>query len=134
VLVILAFTDWRVSLAMAVYAIITIVCFVLVRRVAVPHWKQTREVSAELFGFLEEQLAGTEDVRSSGATAYTLRELDRYNRRRLAAERRAGLANALLITQWYSRVVEAGARAALAADPASRFAGLLRTGLEEVLS
>jgi len=32
------------------------------------------------------------------------------------------------------RVVEAGARAALAADPGSRFAGLLRTGLEELLA
>lgn len=101
VLTVLAFTDWRVSLAMAVYAIITIACFMLVRRVAVPYWKQTREVSAELFGFLEEQLAGTEDVRSSGATANTLRELSRYNRRRLAAEQRAGLANVLLIAQWY---------------------------------
>jgi ATP-binding cassette subfamily B protein len=32
------------------------------------------------------------------------------------------------------RIVEAGDRAALAADPASRFAALLRTGLEEVLA
>lgn len=32
------------------------------------------------------------------------------------------------------RVVESGARLALAADPGSRFSGLLRTGLEEVLA
>ena len=102
VLAVLAFEDWRVSAALTAYAVVTVTCFVLVRRVAVPHWKRTREVSADLFGFLEEQLAGTEDVRSSGATAYTMRELYRHNRQRLAAERRAGLVNTLLVTQWFS--------------------------------
>ena len=34
----------------------------------------------------------------------------------------------------HGRIVEEGARADLAADPNSRFAGLLRTGLEEVLA
>jgi ATP-binding cassette subfamily B protein len=102
VLLVLALEDWRVSAALTVYAVVTVTCFVLVRRVAVPHWKRTREVSADLFGFLEEQLAGAEDVRSSGATAYTMRELYRHNRQRLAAERRAGVVNALLVTQWFS--------------------------------
>jgi hypothetical protein len=39
------------------------------RDVAVPHWTAARQASAELFGFLEERLAGTEDICSSGATA-----------------------------------------------------------------
>jgi ATP-binding cassette, subfamily B, bacterial len=102
VLVVLAFEDWRVSGALTIYAIITVTCFVLVRRVAVPHWKRTREVSADLYGFLEEQLAGTEDIRSSGANAYTMRELYRHNRLRLHAEQRAGVVNTLLVTQWFS--------------------------------
>jgi ATP-binding cassette subfamily B protein len=102
VLVVLAFEDWRVSLALTLYALVTITCFVLVRRIAVPHWKHTREASADLFGFLEEQLAGTEDIRSSGANLYAMRELYRHNRQRLAAERRAGVVNSLLVTQWFS--------------------------------
>ncbi|NJM08148.1 ABC transporter ATP-binding protein [Candidatus Gracilibacteria bacterium] len=102
VLAVLALEDWRVSAALTVYAVVTVACFVLVRRVAVPHWKRTREVSADLFGFLEEQLAGTEDIRSSGANAYTMRELYRHNSSRLSAEKRAGLINTLLVTQWFS--------------------------------
>ena len=102
VLIVLLFEDWRVSAAMTVYAIVTLTCFVLVRRIAVPQWKATREASADLFGFLEEQLAGTEDVRSSGAANYTMRELYRYNQNRLVAEKRAGLINSILVTQWFS--------------------------------
>jgi ABC-type multidrug transport system fused ATPase/permease subunit len=102
VLLVLLFEDWRVSAAMTVYAIVTLTCFVLVRRIAVPQWKATREASADLFGFLEEQLAGTEDVRSSGASANTMRELYRYNQNRLGAEKRAGMVNSILVTQWFS--------------------------------
>jgi ABC-type multidrug transport system fused ATPase/permease subunit len=102
VLLVLLFEDWRVSAAMTLYAIVTLTCFVLVRRIAVPQWKATREASADLFGFLEEQLAGTEDVRSSGASDNTLRELYRYNQNRLKTEKRAGMVNSILVTQWFS--------------------------------
>jgi len=44
-----------------------------VRRVAVPRWVASRQARAELFGFLEERLQGTEDIRASGATAYVMR-------------------------------------------------------------
>src|SRR5919199_4354385 len=77
VLVVVLFDDWRISLALTVYTVVALVALFLVRRIAVPHWKASREASTELFGFLEEQLAGTEDIRSSGATAYVLRELFR---------------------------------------------------------
>lgn len=43
-----------------------------VRRVAAGAWERSREASATLFGFLEERLAGTEDIRSSGAEGHTL--------------------------------------------------------------
>ena len=72
------------------------------RRIAVPHWKAAREATTELFGFLEEQLAGTEDLRSSGATSYSLRELFRFNRVRLVRERSAGTMNILLVMCWFS--------------------------------
>ena len=43
-----------------------------------PHQKARREAEAQLYGFIEEQLAGTEDVRSSGAVGFSIRELFRH--------------------------------------------------------
>ena len=43
-----------------------------------PHQKARREAEAELYGFIEEQLAGTEDIRSSGAVDFSIRELFRH--------------------------------------------------------
>ena len=101
VLVVVLFEDWRISAALAVYSAVSLAGLFLLRRVAVPHWKASREASTELFGFLEEQLAGTEDIRSSGATAYVLRELFRFNKVRLEKERKAGTMNILMVIMWF---------------------------------
>lgn len=102
VLVVLLWEDWRVSAALAVYAAISLGALLLLRKIAIPHWKATREASADLFGFLEEQLAGTEDVRSSGATPYVLRHLLRFNRVRLQKERIAGTINTIMVALWFT--------------------------------
>ena len=64
--------DWRIGAPLIGYAAVGIICLFKMRSIAVPQWKAARQASAELFGFLEEQLAGTEDIRSSGATNYAL--------------------------------------------------------------
>jgi len=102
VLVVVLWEDWRISLVLALYAAISLAVLVALRRIAVPHWKAAREATTELFGFLEEQLAGTEDVRSSGAAPYALRELFRFNRVRLQRERSAGTMNILLVMCWFA--------------------------------
>jgi ABC-type multidrug transport system fused ATPase/permease subunit len=73
ILVILYHIDWRVGLAISLFTVITIVVLARFGNIAVPHWKAERQASAELFGYLEERLAGTEDIRSSGAEAYVMR-------------------------------------------------------------
>ena len=50
------------------------------RDVAVPYWEKARQSSATLFGFLEERLVTTEDLRANGATAYVLRRLAERSR------------------------------------------------------
>jgi ATP-binding cassette subfamily B protein len=50
-----------------------------------------REASAALFGFLEERIAGTEDLRAAGATAYALRRLHERSRELLHKQRKAAL-------------------------------------------
>jgi ATP-binding cassette subfamily B protein len=73
VLVLLFREDWRVGAALSVFAGIALLLMWRMRDMAAPHWKAEREASAEQFGFLEERLAGTEDIRSSGAKPYVMR-------------------------------------------------------------
>ncbi len=77
ILIALAFEDWRLSVLFAVFAALTLWALNRVRDLAVPDQKARRQASAELFGFLEEQLNGAEDIRSSGAVSFVLRELSR---------------------------------------------------------
>jgi ATP-binding cassette, subfamily B, bacterial len=102
VLIAVALIDWRICLAMSLYAALTLWGLIAMRNLATPHWKQSREASAELFGFVEEQLAGTEDIRSSGARAFVMRDLFHFNRLRLAAERKAGVASTFMVMTWMS--------------------------------
>lgn len=63
VLVLLLREDWRVSLALTAFTSLTLYILARFRDLAVPHWTAERQASSELFGFLEERLAGTEDIR-----------------------------------------------------------------------
>jgi len=73
VLVMLFRVDVRIGATMAVFVLVAIAIMRGILHLAVPHWAAAREASAQLFGFLEERLAGTEDLRANGAVAYTLR-------------------------------------------------------------
>ncbi len=76
ILVALYREDWRVGAVFTVYAAVTLVALNAVRSLAIPHERARREAESALFGFLEERLAGTEDIRSSGAVHFVLRGLD----------------------------------------------------------
>jgi ABC-type multidrug transport system fused ATPase/permease subunit len=78
VLTVLFFQEWRAGLAFTLFAAIALFVLYRVRDVAVPHRKALRQAEADLFGFVEEQLSATEDIRSSGAVDFSLRELFRY--------------------------------------------------------
>jgi len=97
VLGVLYWEDWRVGVAFTVYAIVTMVALVLLRNFAVPYWKEARESNAKLFGFLEEHLQGTEDVRANGGVAYAMNLLYKLAGVRLEKERKAGIMN---IAMW----------------------------------
>jgi len=91
VVVALLLTDRRVGLAFALFALISLLVLSRIRGIAVPHVKARRQARADLFGFLEEQLAGTEDVRSSGAVDFVLRELYRLQYAILGHDRKTHL-------------------------------------------
>ena len=89
ILIALFLEDWRAGLAFAVYSVATILILSRLKDIAMPHQKARRQAEAEMYGFLEEQLAGMEDVRSSGAVDYSIRELFRHQASILTHNRRA---------------------------------------------
>jgi ATP-binding cassette, subfamily B, bacterial len=91
VLVVLLAESWQVGAIMATFAALALLTLIRLQRIVVPYWQAARQASAELFGFIEERLSATEDIRSSGASDYTLRRLSEHSRDRLHRERRAGL-------------------------------------------
>jgi ATP-binding cassette subfamily B protein len=72
ILAALLLEDWRVGLAFTGFAALTLLALNAVRGIAIPYQKKMREAIADLFGYLEERLAGTEDIRSSGAVDFVL--------------------------------------------------------------
>ncbi len=70
--------DWRAGLVFTLFSIAAVLVLGRLKDIAVPHQKARRQAEAELYGFLEEQLAATEDIRSSGAVDFSIRELFRH--------------------------------------------------------
>jgi ATP-binding cassette subfamily B protein len=75
VLLLLAGIDWRVGAVVTLCTAVGIALMLGLRRLAVPRYAAQRQASADLFGLIEERLAGTEDVRANGGVAYVLRRL-----------------------------------------------------------
>jgi len=67
--------DWRLGLVYTIFSVITLYALNRVRGLAIPHQKALRKANADLFGYLEERLSGTEDIRSSGAVDFVIRGL-----------------------------------------------------------
>lgn len=66
------FEDWRIGVPFSVFAVVTLLALYAVRGIAIPYQKKMREAIADLFGYLEERLSGTEDIRSSGAVDFVI--------------------------------------------------------------
>ena len=95
VLVLLWREDWRVGLALTLFSILTFVTLRLLQNVAVKQWASEREATAGFYGFLEEHLTGTEDIRAAGAEAYVTRLMFSLMRSLLETYRRARLVSNL---------------------------------------
>lgn len=99
VLIVVAREDLRAGLALTLFAVVAL--FLMagpLRNIAVKYWQRVREVSAQMHGFLGERLAGTEDIRSSGAEAHVMSGLAIHHRAWLAARRQATYAGTVLFS------------------------------------
>jgi len=65
------------ALAFGAFAFASVFLLNRMREIAVPYEVKRREVIAELFGYLEERLSGTEDIRANGAVDYVINGLYR---------------------------------------------------------
>lgn len=92
VLIVVAVEDLRAGAALGAFALTALLLLGRLRSIAVGQWKRVREAAAQLFGFLGEHLAGTEDIRSSGAGWHVLNGLALQHRELFVARRRAVLA------------------------------------------
>jgi ATP-binding cassette, subfamily B, bacterial len=79
VLVLLAVEHIWLGLAFTTYAMASLVVLNRLRELAVTYEVAQRQANADIFGFLEERLSGTEDVRSSGAVDYVINGLYRLH-------------------------------------------------------
>jgi ABC-type multidrug transport system fused ATPase/permease subunit len=89
ILIALFLEDWRAGIVFSIFSAATILILGRLKDIAVPHQKARRQAEAEMYGFIEEQLAGTEDIRSSGAVDFSIRELFRHQGTILTHNRRA---------------------------------------------
>ena len=97
VLALLFREDVRAGGALTIFVVLTFLVINRLRDIAVPYWKESREASARFFSFLEERLAGTEEIRASGAKAYTLRRFFELLRAMWRSSVLARLGSALMI-------------------------------------
>ena len=80
ILVLMFTIDWRVGLVFCLFCTLTLLLMYRLKDAAVPHYRKARQATAELFGFLEERLSGTEDVRANGAVGYVLNRFYQQSR------------------------------------------------------
>ncbi len=81
---------WRehpwVGIGMTGFAVVAMVAMIGMQSVAIPWWRAVRGKRAEFFGFLGEQLGGTEDIRANGAVPYMMHRFTEVHREWLPLE------------------------------------------------
>ncbi|MCA1992481.1 MAG: ABC transporter ATP-binding protein/permease [Coleofasciculus sp. S288] len=101
ILIVLFLEDWRAGLALTLFTLAALSFLTRLHSYAVPSWIALRQIHAEYFGFLGEQLAGFEDIRANGAIAYVMHRFYKLLQNWLPIYHKARLAGTAL---WASSV------------------------------
>lgn len=75
IVVLLWLSDWRVGVSITSILVFGVWVLGRLQKHTVPRWQALREVEANLYGYVEEWLNGTEAIRSNGAVPYIFRRL-----------------------------------------------------------
>lgn len=73
--------SWIVGLSISVFTVITFLGLARIHGITVPWNKDIRATSAEMYGFIGEQVDGTEDIEANGATGFMLSRFDAIQRK-----------------------------------------------------
>jgi ATP-binding cassette subfamily B protein len=95
ILAVVSVEDWRAGIVSAAYVCGTALALRGIQRSSTAAWRESRQVESELYGYVGERLAATEEVRANGAEAYVLAGLHRLMRRILHAWRKAKMVQGL---------------------------------------
>ncbi|NOY55215.1 MAG: ABC transporter ATP-binding protein [Actinobacteria bacterium] len=120
ILVLLFRENLWIGLGISVFAVMALAGMVSIQALAMPWWKRVRQKSAEFYGFLGEQLGGTEDARANGGVAFIVERFTRHLREWLPASVRGFMGWAHL---WSTNIVLFSALTALVYWLGSRFFG-----------
>ncbi|HET6316431.1 MAG TPA: ABC transporter ATP-binding protein, partial [Chloroflexota bacterium] len=80
VLVVLWLEDWRIGAPLSLFTLMALFVLNRTRSFATPYQIRNRQAHAMMFGFLEERLAGIEDIRANGAGPYAVRRFAELSR------------------------------------------------------
>lgn len=81
IIVLLWFESWIVGLSITVFTLLAVFGMLRLHGVTVPWQKAIRATSAEMYGFIGEQIDGTEDIEANGATGFMVERFDEIQRR-----------------------------------------------------
>ena len=106
ILVLLFREEWRAGLALTAFTVVIVFALYSLRNLTVDRFRAVREASAQTFGFIEERLAGREDIRTSAARPYVMlgfhTRIRDWFRKNLVASLMISL---VLNTTWFSFAV-----------------------------
>jgi len=87
--------DWRVGIALTLFAAAALWGLIRLRALAVPYWLRVRARAAQFAGFVSERLGGIEDIRGLGALPYTMRQFHALLREWMPHQIKAGMMSML---------------------------------------
>ncbi|OFW66520.1 MAG: helicase [Actinobacteria bacterium RBG_16_68_21] len=87
---------WIIGLAMTGFASLAMYGMIRLQAIAIPWWREVRAKRASFFGFLGEQLGGTEDIKANGAVPYMMHRFTLLHREWLPLEVRGRFGFSLL--------------------------------------
>ena len=95
--------EWRAGVALTAFTLAVLLALYSLRNLTVDRFRAVREASAQTYGFVEERLAGREDIRASAARSHVMlgfhRRIRDWFRKNLVASLMISL---VLNTTWFS--------------------------------
>ncbi|MFC0211567.1 ABC transporter ATP-binding protein [Paenibacillus chartarius] len=102
ILVLLYRENVLVGAGMTVFVLFAVFVIQWIRKFAVPVWAKWRQANAEFYGFIGEQLEGTEDTRANGAAGFVMNKFYSFIRRMLPLRTKAFLGFA---SMWITTII-----------------------------